>query len=280
MSFIEVRNLTLAAMFFVIGASAAASERVTIPSGGFYFGCSMGDADCQADEGPPGGIYLEIPAFSIDTHEASVAEYRECVAQGFCSKPFDVFRTHYCNYDAPRREDYPVNCVNWHQAREYCAWRGARLAYAVEWEKAARAGSRARFPWGDAPVNCARAVMDPGGPGDLDTETDGCYRDLSWPRGSFAPNAHGLFDMVGGTSEWVMDWYGGEDHTSHYSQDSLLGPEEGERKVIRGGSWDERSRAHRVSNNYAKPMEGNPDLYGSNGIRCVHPLPESLGNQD
>ena len=251
--------------------------QVEIPGGAFHFGCSSGDRLCDADEGVQGGIAVQIPGFSIDVHETSVNEYQRCVAAGQCSKPFDYLRVHYCNFDAPGRGDYPVNCVNWQQAREYCDWRDSRLAYAVEWEYAARAGTQTPYVWGFEKADCQRAVMDPGLPGQRDTETDGCWRDLSWPRGSFPANPWGLFDTIGGTSEWVMDWYHPGAFQEYYSKGHLTGPQMGNHKVIKGGSWDEKHKSQRVSNLYHKPVTGNPDLYGSNGIRCVTPQARSLG---
>jgi iron(II)-dependent oxidoreductase len=278
-------KLTLTLCFFLSCLLKVSAEnntdlkQVLIPSGTFLFGCSAGDSLCDPDEGTQGGIELEIPAFYIDISEVSVAEYKACADALVCEAPFNYKRTHYCNYDAPRREDYPVNCVNWQQAKNYCEWRGARLPFEVEWEKAARGGTLTPYPWGHEPASCERAVMDPGTENDQDTETDGCWRDLSWPRNSFAPNPYGLFDMVGGTSEWVADWYDQNSHTNYHAKGKVTGPLNGQKKVIKGGSWDEKHGSQRVSNRYAKPIVGNPDLYGSNGFRCVTPLRTSLEQQ-
>ncbi len=247
-----------------------------IPAGPFQFGCSAEDQLCDADEGPPGGTTIDVPAFSIDAKETSVQEYRACVEAGHCTRPFDYKRVHYCSYDAPARDDYPVNCVNWQQAYDFCDWRGGRLAYEIEWEKAARAGTTTPYYWGFEPADCTRAVMDQGKRGELNRETDGCWRDLSWPRNSFPPNPFGLYDMIGGTSEWVMDWYDADSHAKFHSKGNLTGPSSGEDKTIKAGSWDEKHWAQRASNRFHKPITGNPDLYGSNGIRCVVPLETSI----
>ena len=247
----------------------AVPEQVVIPAGEFLMGCSEGDTLCDNDEGPQGGVKVFVPAFAIDVHETSVAEYSACVEAGECDRPFDYKRTHYCNYDAPGRENYPQNCVNWENAKAFCSWRGGRLAYEAEWEKAARGGTSTPYFWGHEPASCKVAVMDPGINGEPDTSTDGCYRDLSWPRGSFSPNPYGLYDMIGGTSEWVDNWYVTDAYETLYAKGDLTGPQKGVHKTIKGGSWDEKHWAHRVSNRFSKPTTGNPDLYGSNGIRCV-----------
>ena len=165
--------------------AAPHATRVTIPAGSFQLGCSQGDLNCHDDEGQPGGVKVHVPEFSIDTQETSVAEYRQCVTEKQCERPFTFRKVHYCNYDAPGRDNYPLNCVNWQQAYQYCQWKGGRLAYEAEWEKAARAGTSTRYFWGNESADCTKAVMDNGKPGRPDHLTDGCWRDLSWPRNSF-----------------------------------------------------------------------------------------------
>lgn len=266
----EEDTVIVVTLLVLTGVAQALNDKmVHIPAGAFRMGCSAGDTLCQNDEGPPGGVQVDVPGFFIDRHEASVAQFRSCVEAGACERPFDYQRTHYCNYGAPGRDDYPVNCVNWNLAHQFCAWRDARLAWEAEWEKAARGGTLTPYWWGSTPADCTRAVMDPGQPEQADTETDGCWRDLSWPRGRFAPNPFGLYDMIGGTSEWVANWYDKNAYSEHYAHGDLHGPSRGTHKVIKGGAWDEKHAAQRVSNRFSKPVTGNPDLYGSNGIRCA-----------
>ena len=240
------------------GFTIAEVQQTLIPEAKVSVGCSTNDVLCDADEGSQGGVAVVVPAFLIDKQETSVAEYRACVNAEVCDRPFDFRRVHYCNYDAPGRDDYPVNCVNWNNAFAYCQWRGGRLAYEVEWELAARGGTSTPYFWGEEPASCKRAVMDPGKPGESDFETDGCWRDLSWPRNSFSANPFGLYDMIGGTSEWVMDWYDENVHADYFAKQLLRGPAEGKLKVIKGGSWDEKHWAQRVSNRFYKPVTGNP----------------------
>ena len=61
---------------------AHAGERVLIPAETFQMGCSSGDPACENDEGPAGGTAVSVPAFMLDTHEVTVAEYRACGQRG------------------------------------------------------------------------------------------------------------------------------------------------------------------------------------------------------
>ncbi|WP_126454439.1 formylglycine-generating enzyme family protein [Sulfuriflexus mobilis] len=262
--------LKLILLLSLYSQSSAAVEQVSIPAGSFHMGCASADNHCQKDEGPRGGVEIFVDTFSIDRHEASVADYRRCVTAGACSHPKDFNRNHYCNYDAPGRDNHPLNCVDWQQANSYCQWRGGRLAYEAEWEKAARAGTNSRYPWGNHDATCKHAIMDDQKTkGLINDEYDGCGNDQTWSRGSRPANAYGLYDMHGGVAEWVNNWYEPTSHSDIYPQD-ISAPKTGVRKVIRGGAWDEQSEALTSSSRWAKPPTGHPSLYGSNGIRCVN----------
>ena len=80
---------------------------------------------------------------------------------------------------------------------------------------------------------------------------------------------YGLFHMAGNASEWVNDWY-----TRKYYRKSPKenppGPESGEKKVFRGGSWEDPPKRLRVTARTSAepdfPVEHN-DL--TIGFRCV-----------
>ena len=165
-----------------------------------------------------------------------MAEYRACVDSGQCSRPLTQKRNQYCNYDHPEREQHPVNCVDWAQAIEYCATVGGRLPSEAEWERAARAGTTTRYPWGQE-VSCREAILDEVSPAASDREPDGCFTDATWPVGSRAPSALGLFDMHGNVGEWTATWYAPDAITALYAQGNLAGPPDGRQRVVRGGCY-------------------------------------------
>ena len=262
-----MRTLIGLISLFYIGSTYCAAM-VTIPAGAFVMGCTQSAAECEADEGQPGGMRVFVPAFTIDPYEVTVREYRACVIAGLCQAPKTHAHNKYCNYDAPNRDYFPVNCVDWPDAKNYCLQQGKRLPLEAEWEKAARAGSTAAYIWNAVP-SCRQAVMNDGKTnGTVLGEQDGCGEDRTWAVGTRPPNSLGLYDMFGNVSEWVENWYHPE-ALSQYAQGQLQAPRDGQRKVIRGGAWDEVQVAMRSASRYAKTPRSGKSVWGSNGFRCA-----------
>jgi len=251
---------------------SAWAGQVVVPAGPFLMGCSKGDTACEKDEGRPGGVTVSVPAFAIDTHEVTVAQYRACIEAGRCVPPLTHQRSQYCNFGAPGRDTHPVNCVDWDQAQAYCQWRGGRLPWEAEWEKAARAGTKTRYPWGNT-VDCRRAILDDGKThGSAGKELDGCGEDRTWPVGSRRHNALGLFDMHGNAGEWTGNGYA-PDALARYAKGDLKSLADSPRRVVRGGSWDEERENLRSSFRNTKPPRQDDAIYGSIGFRCAADAP-------
>jgi formylglycine-generating enzyme required for sulfatase activity len=78
------------------------------------------------------------------------------------------------------------------------------------------------------------------------------------PVGGKKQNELGLYDMSGNVWEWCWDWYGAY---SAIGQHDPKGPEKGDFRVVRGGSWLNYAGICRVSHRiYSAPDYRNRDL--------------------
>jgi serine/threonine-protein kinase len=238
---------------------------VYVPAGEFLMGSTEADSEAAEDEKPQHTVHLD--AFWIDKTEVSNAQYRQCVEAATCRAPTT------CDWEEPTNDDgsktdHPVVCVSWHDAQAYCQWAGARLPTEAEWEKAARGSGGPIYPWG-YDFDCSKGNFDdetqyddyvvPGGEG-----CDGYVRTA--PVGSFPAGAspYGVLDMAGNVWEWVADWYDADYYGASPARNPP-GPDAGEYRVLRGGSWYPRSGYARAANR----GNGNPDYRVTYiGFRC------------
>jgi sulfatase modifying factor 1 len=191
---------------------------VTIAAGEFR----MGDDAGRPNEGPAHQVWVD--AFRLAITPVTRAQYQRFLdASGHTPPRF---------WQDPRFADpqQPAVAVSWLSATTYCQWLSSqgchfRLPSEAEREKAARGGRQGQgFPWG----NEAPTWMDIHYEGDETARPDCVGQDPA--------NDFGLHNMADLVHEWCADWY----DAGYYAQSpqrNPLGPEVGERRASRGGSW-------------------------------------------
>lgn len=187
-----------------------------VPGGSFRMGSPHG----RPDEAPVHQVCVR--SFAIGRTPVTRAQYAPFLETGAAPVP--------PWWSAPAFADpgQPVVGVSWFEACAYAEWLGARvggrwrLPTEAEWERAARGGlDGAVTAWGDALP---------------DGEVPKGPLAAPWPAGRGRANGFGLFDAGTIVHEWCLDYYAAGYYAASPARDPR-GPDEGERRASRGGSW-------------------------------------------
>jgi len=197
-------------------ARALPPPDVAVPGGAFL----MGSPEGRPDERPLHEV--EVLAYRLALTPVTRAQYAPFLGEGGAAPP--------PWWDDPQfgAPDQPVVGITWFEAQAYGEWLSQRFAgrwrlpTEAEWERAARGGLRqAATAWGDSLP--AREVPA----GELRAP---------WPVARGTANGYGLFDVGTIVHEWCTDWYSPAYYAASPRHDPP-GPDEGERRSSRGGSW-------------------------------------------
>ena len=268
---------------------------IDVPAGAFKMGCNLAvDGECGKDEDPVHDVTLS--AYRIGKYEVTQAAFKACRDAGGCKQDPS------CDWDPAGKAGFPVVCVDWSMAREYCEWAcpTCRLCTEAEWERAARGTDGRKYPWSSDGTDCPSSWGDACAGSAWTSETaqancgEGTCHDGfagTSPVGSFpsSPSAVGALDMAGNVWEWVRDVYGSDYYCKGPAAGTTLpwtycsgaapfaspwkdpqGPASGSGRVARGGSFYGEDRFLRTS------FRGNYDpLYGVYviGARCCSSAP-------
>jgi formylglycine-generating enzyme required for sulfatase activity len=240
-------------------------EMVLLPAGRFTMG------DKNEIDAPPHEVALS--AFHMDKYLVTQEQYRKIIGK------------------SPARwkgDQNPVEQVCWSDAANFCNARsrqeglepcydletsqcnfdanGYRLPTEAEWEYACRAGTQTSYFFGNSPSKLSDYAW-------FDKNSGGHPQ----PVGLKRPNPWGLYDICGDIWQWCNDFY----QVDYYEQAPLenpRGPETGDTRVVRGGSWkfsDDNCRSgyrYNESPGRADVCFGY-DVYGFRCVRKASPIP-------
>lgn len=257
--------------FFAFKNNLIDTNLIKIQGGTFKMGSKDSDGLADVDEQKEHTVNLNT--FEISKFEVTVWEWKQFIKANKMKMP-----------EKPTwgwQDNYPINGVTWNEAIAYCNWlskkeklqpvytkkgpnfvcnfnaNGYRLPTEAEWEFAAKGGASSKsFKYS--------------GSNNLD--------DVAWHKGNSKgtphtvgtklPNELGVYDMSGNVWEWCWDWYN-KDFYKLEKGDNPKGPEMGERRSVRGGSWDSQQNYVRPANRISTEPNKTHEFYGFRVVRTI-----------
>jgi eukaryotic-like serine/threonine-protein kinase len=260
---------------FTTSERSGAIRLVKLDGGAIRMGSPETERGRKPDEGPTHEVTLTGPIL-IAAGEVSQSQYLKVMGMNPAKSA----------QNAHRAQQRPVEWVSWDDAAEFCkkltelergepwarkGW-AFRLPTEAEWEYAARAGSETPFAFGDQIIHERHALFrwsedDPRGVLPTDRDPAKPPKPALFPLeiGKTEPNRFGLCDLHGNVAEWCLDWY-----RPIYPDSAVtnpIGPADGDRRVIRGGSFKTSATETRsAARSSARPDTRRDDV----GFRVVY----------
>jgi formylglycine-generating enzyme required for sulfatase activity len=191
-------------------------EFVMIESGDFIMGSPDDELYSDKDERPTRQVTVSSD-FYIGVYEVTQQEWKKVMG----TEPFDF-----------KGNNLPADKISWSDAIKFIEQLNKmeetdsyRLPTEAEWEYAARAGTNTAYSFGSEETELSQYAW-------FDENSE----DETHSVGMKEANPWGLYDVHGNLAEWVMDEY----HSNYQNAPSDSRVWEGgvDRRVIRGGSWD------------------------------------------
>lgn len=217
-------------------------QMVYVKGGYFFRGCDDKKYNDPEFDNEKPVHRVNVSSFAISKYEITQGQWRTLM--GILPPAYNG--ADYINKDC---DNCPVVKVNYADVQEFIKrlnekypGKNYRLPTELEWEFAAR-GGKYTGNYTYAGSNKLNLV--------------GWYghgKGATHPVGQKDPNELGIYDMSGNVMEWCSDWYDDEYYKTTVDAQDPKGPANGEKKVLRGGSYyDDPKVCRNVYRNRFKP---------------------------
>lgn len=216
---------------------------IAVEGGSFFIGAQSDNSSSQN---------YDAEAYQIESpvHKVTLDDY--------CIGAFEVTQAQWMaamgsNPSIQQGDNLPVENVSWEQVQEFInllnekSGLSYRLPTEAEWEYAARGGNKS-----EGNKYSGYSVL--GACGWYYSNSESSTHEV----GTKYPNELGIYDMSGNVREWCNDWF---DYYTSSDASNPKGPDNGNMKVNRGGSWT--TPAVNCRNSYRHtdfPYEASQDL--------------------
>ncbi len=275
-----MKNITLTVLLLISTFSFAQKtssewpEMVAVDGGTFQLGAILKDTQAEKDEKPQ--VTVTVQSFLMSKFEVTVWEWKEYVAATKATMP--------PKQDWGWHNDFPITNITWEEAIEYCNWlsekqglkkaysksgpryvcnfnaNGFRLPTEAEWEFAARGGVKAKG-YKFSGSNETKFIA-------WNLENSGA-RPHAY--GTKYANELGIYDLTGNVWEWCWNFYDKDYfkalNAGIQTDESVTGPLRGEKRIVKGGSWDSKTVFCRISNKVATLPGNTHKFYGMRLVR-------------
>lgn len=193
------------------------AARVCVPGGATVLGTTDLLSSVEIPSSPV--RIFGLHRYFLDRDEITVGQFRQALSEGLAPSALPLANPGALGTKAPAtctwstdprdREAYPLNCVSWATARDYCLHQGGDLPTEAQWEHAATVAghpTKVDYPWGNEEPDCDRAAFG--------RVIVGGSKGQCLDRGPLPPpasdSAHdlsplGLRALGAGLSEWALD---------------------------------------------------------------------------
>ena len=247
-------------------------DMVKVEGGKFLMGSKDDNRIAENDEQKQHEV--KVNSFEINKLEVSVWEWKD-----YCKKTKQAMPLQ------PAwgwSDNNPITNITWYDAIKYCNWLskedgltpayklagpnvicdfnadGYRLPTEAEWEYAAKGGHKTKsnfFAGGNNSNDIAWFIKN----------SDKKPHSV----GTKLPNELGIHDMSGNVWEWCWDWYN-KDYYKVEDTDNPKGPIRGEKRTVRGGSWDSQENYLRTANRISTSPDKTNEFYGFRIARTIN----------